>query len=71
MDLVTPILAFISCNVSLVLHHGTIWCFQTLANSRTEVCMALGIPEQKCELSMGMSSDFEQAVRFTLLHTCQ
>uniref|UniRef100_A0A2P2K7X5 Pyridoxal phosphate homeostasis protein n=1 Tax=Rhizophora mucronata TaxID=61149 RepID=A0A2P2K7X5_RHIMU len=37
--------------------------FKTLANCRTEVCNALGLTEEQCELSMGMSSDFEQAVR--------
>ncbi|MBA0723526.1 hypothetical protein Golax_004100 [Gossypium laxum] len=37
--------------------------FKTLANCRSEVCKALGIPEEQCELSMGMSSDFELAVR--------
>ncbi|KAM1797148.1 hypothetical protein ACFX11_037296 [Malus domestica] len=36
--------------------------FETLANCRTEVCKALGIPEEQCELSMGMSSDFELAI---------
>ncbi|TQD74796.1 hypothetical protein C1H46_039686 [Malus baccata] len=36
--------------------------FKTLANCRTEVCKALGIPEEQCELSMGMSSDFELAI---------
>ncbi|XP_030469711.1 uncharacterized protein LOC115688109 [Syzygium oleosum] len=36
--------------------------FKTLANCRSEVCKALEIPEEKCELSMGMSGDFEQAV---------
>lgn len=35
---------------------------QTLSNCRTEVCKALGIAEHLCELSMGMSGDFEQAV---------
>lgn len=39
------------------------WNCQTLANCRSEVCKALGIPEEQCELSMGMSSDFELAVR--------
>ncbi|OWM85572.1 hypothetical protein CDL15_Pgr028995 [Punica granatum] len=38
--------------------------FMTLANCRTEICKALGIPEEKCELSMGMSGDFEQAELF-------
>ncbi|KAJ6999398.1 hypothetical protein NC653_010174 [Populus alba x Populus x berolinensis] len=33
-----------------------------LANCRNEVCKALGIPEEQCELSMGMSNDFEQAI---------
>lgn len=27
------------------------------------MCKELGIPEEQCELSMGMSADFEQAVR--------
>ncbi|KAK6932765.1 Alanine racemase, N-terminal [Dillenia turbinata] len=36
--------------------------FKALANCRTEVCKALGIPEEQCELSMGMSGDFELAI---------
>ncbi|OAY25887.1 pyridoxal phosphate homeostasis protein [Manihot esculenta] len=36
--------------------------FKTLTNCRSEVCKALGIPEEQCELSMGMSNDFEQAI---------
>ncbi|KAI4311968.1 hypothetical protein MLD38_036829 [Melastoma candidum] len=36
--------------------------FKTLSTCRTNVCQALGIPEEKCELSMGMSADFEQAI---------
>lgn len=36
--------------------------FQTLLNCRAEVCVALGISESQCELSMGMSGDFEQAI---------
>ncbi|KAK5826277.1 uncharacterized protein LOC108484467 [Gossypium arboreum] len=36
--------------------------FKTLANCRSEVCKVLGIPEEQCELSMGMSSDFELAI---------
>ncbi|KAF5194691.1 Pyridoxal phosphate homeostasis protein [Thalictrum thalictroides] len=35
--------------------------FQTLANCRAEVCKALGMTEDQCELSMGMSGDFEKA----------
>lgn len=35
---------------------------QILSDCRTEVCEALGIPEDQLELSMGMSGDFEQAV---------
>ncbi|KAF7121130.1 hypothetical protein RHSIM_Rhsim13G0151100 [Rhododendron simsii] len=34
----------------------------TLASCRSEVCEALGIAEEQCELSMGMSGDFELAV---------
>ncbi|CAN6445473.1 unnamed protein product [Victoria cruziana] len=37
--------------------------FKTLADCRIEVCKALEIPEEQCELSMGMSGDFEQAVK--------
>ncbi|WVY94824.1 hypothetical protein V8G54_033912 [Vigna mungo] len=33
-----------------------------LSNCRSEVCKALGIPETQCELSMGMTGDFEQAI---------
>ncbi|KAE7995371.1 hypothetical protein FH972_000178 [Carpinus fangiana] len=36
--------------------------FKRLSNCRAEVCKALGIPEEQCELSMGMSADFEQAI---------
>ncbi|XP_043689827.1 pyridoxal phosphate homeostasis protein-like isoform X2 [Telopea speciosissima] len=36
--------------------------FETLSNCRIEVCKALGIAEEQCELSMGMSGDFEQAI---------
>ncbi|KAK2644545.1 hypothetical protein Ddye_019740 [Dipteronia dyeriana] len=36
--------------------------FKTLAKCRSEVCEALGIPEEQCELSMGMSGDFELAI---------
>ncbi|KAJ4703961.1 Pyridoxal phosphate homeostasis protein [Melia azedarach] len=36
--------------------------FKTLANCRSEVCRSIGIPEEQCELSMGMSGDFELAV---------
>lgn len=36
--------------------------FEALSRCRTEVCKALGISEDQCELSMGMSGDFEQAI---------
>lgn len=36
--------------------------FWTLRNCRLAVCKALGISEDQCELSMGMSGDFEQAI---------
>ncbi|XP_019168698.1 PREDICTED: proline synthase co-transcribed bacterial homolog protein-like [Ipomoea nil] len=36
--------------------------FKTLAKCRSEVCKALGISEEQCELSMGMSGDFELAI---------
>ncbi|KAI3992739.1 hypothetical protein MKX01_021700 [Papaver californicum] len=36
--------------------------FRSLKNCRIEVCKALGITEECCELSMGMSGDFEQAI---------
>ncbi|KAJ7296960.1 hypothetical protein O6H91_01G171100 [Diphasiastrum complanatum] len=37
--------------------------FKALANCREEICKALDISEEGCELSMGMSSDFELAVQ--------
>lgn len=36
--------------------------FRTLSNCRAEVCKALGMTEEQCELSMGMSGDFEKAI---------
>lgn len=36
--------------------------FKMLSNSRLAVCKALGMAEEQCELSMGMSGDFELAV---------
>ncbi|XP_065862431.1 uncharacterized protein [Euphorbia lathyris] len=36
--------------------------FRALLNCRNEVCKALGMGEDQCELSMGMSGDFEQAI---------
>lgn len=36
--------------------------FRTLSNCKIEVCKALGLTEEQCELSMGMSGDFEQAI---------
>ncbi|KAF9608822.1 hypothetical protein IFM89_011860, partial [Coptis chinensis] len=36
--------------------------FKTLSNCRAEVCKALGMTEEQCELSMGMSGDFEKAI---------
>ncbi|PNX97097.1 proline synthetase associated protein [Trifolium pratense] len=36
--------------------------FKTLSRCRSEVCAAIGISEAQCELSMGMTSDFEQAI---------
>ncbi|KAF8410762.1 hypothetical protein HHK36_003299 [Tetracentron sinense] len=36
--------------------------FKTLSNCRTNVCKALGVAEEQCELSMGMSGDFELAI---------
>ncbi|CAK9193769.1 unnamed protein product [Sphagnum troendelagicum] len=36
--------------------------FRTLANCQKEVCKELDIPEHECELSMGMSGDFELAI---------
>ncbi|GLT57510.1 hypothetical protein SLA2020_304780 [Shorea laevis] len=36
--------------------------FKTLSHCRLEVCKALGMAEDECELSVGMSGDFEQAI---------
>ncbi len=38
-------------------------CAQCLRRCRGEVAAALGLPEDDLELSMGMSADYEQAVR--------
>jgi len=48
---------------------------QTLSNCRSEVCKALEMPEEQCELSMGMSGDFELAVwnsvlKYNFLDSC-
>ena len=37
-------------------------CFSALSAVQADVCTSLGIPKQECELSMGMSGDFEQAI---------
>lgn len=37
--------------------------FQTLLNCRSEICKVLEMAESLCELSMGMSNDFEQAIK--------
>jgi pyridoxal phosphate enzyme (YggS family) len=37
--------------------------FQTLRDTRAEVCKLLGMSEDEVELSMGMSGDFEQAIK--------
>ncbi|KAK3030047.1 hypothetical protein RJ639_038146 [Escallonia herrerae] len=36
--------------------------FRMLSSCRSEICRALGMEEHKCELSMGMSGDYEQAI---------
>lgn len=36
--------------------------FRTLSRCRVEICKELGMPENECELSMGMSGDFELAI---------
>lgn len=46
----------------LCVHFVLMALLQTLLNCRTEVCKVLGMAEFQCELSMGMSNDFEQAV---------
>ncbi|KAK2659304.1 hypothetical protein Ddye_005837 [Dipteronia dyeriana] len=45
--------------------------FKTLAKCRSEVCEALGIPEEQCELSMGMSGDFELALLTNFAGFCR
>lgn len=42
---------------------------QTLKRCRQEVSEALELAEDKLDLSMGMSGDFEQAVRFIPLNS--
>jgi uncharacterized pyridoxal phosphate-containing UPF0001 family protein len=41
---------------------GFFGLLQSLANCREKVCKELDIPVEECELSMGMSGDFELAV---------
>lgn len=41
-------------------------CAQSLKEVRSEICKQLGLSEEDLELSMGMSGDFEQAVRVIL-----
>ncbi|KAF7831358.1 pyridoxal phosphate homeostasis protein [Senna tora] len=36
--------------------------FQTLSNCKSEVCKILGMADEQCELSMGMSNDYELAI---------
>ncbi|XP_071725699.1 uncharacterized protein [Rutidosis leptorrhynchoides] len=36
--------------------------FKTLSSCRAEICKELGMHENQCELSMGMSGDFELAI---------
>lgn len=36
--------------------------FKTLSNCKVEVCKAIGMALDQCQLSMGMSGDFEQAI---------
>eukprot|EP00249_Psilotum_nudum_P008598 c21394_g1_i1 orf=303-1031(-) len=36
--------------------------FKTLVDCQAKVCEALDMPKEECELSMGMSGDFEQAI---------
>ncbi|XP_076957411.1 uncharacterized protein LOC143632878 isoform X2 [Bidens hawaiensis] len=36
--------------------------FRTLSRCGVEICKELGMPENQCELSMGMSGDFELAI---------
>jgi uncharacterized pyridoxal phosphate-containing UPF0001 family protein len=43
--------------------------FKALVNCKLEVCKAIDMPAEQFELSMGMSGDFEQAVRNTF-HSC-
>ncbi len=37
--------------------------FETLMATRKRVCEALSLNEKECELSMGMSADFEEAIK--------
>ncbi|GFP79103.1 proline synthase co-transcribed bacterial homolog protein [Phtheirospermum japonicum] len=40
--------------------------FKALLTCRAEVCKSIGMEESQCELSMGMSGDFEQALQIEL-----
>lgn len=44
--------------------------FETLRKCREEVCAAFGMSESECELSMGMSGDFEVVIVMGSMNVC-
>lgn len=46
------------------MHNCVVYMVQTLSNCKIEVCKAIGMALDQCQLSMGMSGDFEQAVSY-------
>lgn len=57
---------YISLSDNIIGHYFMSSYEQTLSNCRVEVCKALAMAENECELSMGMSGDFELAVNSSL-----
>ena len=41
---------------------GDLTCFDRLVEARAAVALAVGVPAESLELSMGMSGDFEEAI---------
>lgn len=48
--------------IGMLGYSSTAEFFKTLVNCREKVCKELEIPVEECELSMGMSGDFELAI---------
>lgn len=59
------LLVFVFSAFNLLKPYIVFLTYQKLLKCRAEVCRALEMAEEHCELSMGMSGDFELAVSIT------